>query len=509
MPGADPPPSTLPLELQSATELLAALHARRISAVELLQHHLQRVRELGPALNAVVAIDEAGALAQAARADAARARGDWLGPLHGLPITIKDAFEVVGMPATCGIAALAQHRPAADADLVGALRRAGAVIFGKTNVPEGAADHQTYNAVYGLTRNAWRADRSAGGSSGGAAVAVAAGLSVLDIGSDIGGSIRCPAHFNGVWGHKASHTLVPLGGHIPPLPPARSALEMGVAGPLARDARDLALALDVIAGPEPPDAKAKRWQLPPPRHAALADYRIAVLLDAADVPLASGYRAALEHWLDALARSGARLTWLRAPPVDAQRALDLYFDCLFAQAAAHAPPAVQAGFRALAVDAPADDRSFAARIGRAARLSAPAWFERREQRRALAAQWAAFFDAHDLLLCPVMSTPAFAHDCSGVDHTAQLQRRVLIDGVAQPYLVNLCWPGLITVADLPATAIPTGQFVDGTPVGIQAVGPYLEDRTPLQFALLVQQRLGGYRVPPSALAPAPPAAAPR
>lgn len=490
------PPSDLPLAFQPATELLAQLRARRIGAVELLRLQLERVRGAGAALNAVVAVDEEGALAQAACADAALARGELLGPLHGLPMTIKDAFEVAGMPATCGIAALADHRPAADADLVAALRRAGAVIFGKTNVPEGAADHQTYNAVYGLTRNAWRADRSAGGSSGGAAVAVAAGLAALDIGSDIGGSIRCPAHFNGVWGHKASHSIVPLGGHIPPLPPARTALEMGVAGPIARDARDLALALDVIAAPDPADAKGKRWALPPPRHAALDDYRVAVLFDAEGAPVDRAYRAALEGWIDDLARAGARVTRLAAPPVDATRALDVYFDFLFAQSAAHAPPEVHAAFAALAVDAPAGDRSFAARMGRAARLSAREWFARREQRRALCAQWQRLFDEVDIVLCPVMSTPAFAHDLSGVDHTAQLRRRVAIDGVAHPYLINLTWPGLVTVADLPSTAIPTGRFVGGVPVGIQAVGAYLEDRTTLRFAALVQERLGGYRVPP-------------
>jgi len=484
----------LPLAFQSATEMLARLHARQIGAVELLQLHLDRVREIGPAINAVVALDEEGALAQAARADAALARGRWLGPLHGLPMTIKDAFEVVGMPATCGFEALREHRPTQDAEVVTALRHAGAVVYGKTNVPEGAGDHQTYNAVYGLTRNPWRGDRSAGGSSGGAAAAVAAGLSPLDIGSDIGGSIRCPAHFNGVWGHKASHGVVPLGGHIPPLPPARNALEMGVAGPLARDAHDLQLAMDVIAVPGRAEAKGRRWALPPPRHERFEDHRVAVLLDAEGAPVASAYRAALERWVDELERAGARITLLRRPPVDAAHALDVYFDLLFAQDGG-APDAVHAALRSLGADAPAGDRSFAARIGRAARLSARDWFARLEQRRAIAAQWEQFFGEHDIVLCPVMSTTAFAHDLSGVDHTAQLQRTVTIDGAPHPYLTNLAWPGLVTVANLPATVIPTGQFVDGVPVGAQAVGAWLEDRTTLQFAALVQQRLGGYLVP--------------
>lgn len=485
----------LPLAFQSATEMLARLQAREIGAVELLRLHLERVRDdAGGAINAVVAVDEAGALAQAERADAALARGHRLGPLHGLPMTIKDAFEVVGLPATCGFEALRDHRPERDADVVAALRRAGAVIFGKTNVPQGAGDHQTCNAVYGLTRNPWRADRTAGGSSGGAAAAVAAGLSPLDIGSDIGGSIRCPAHFNGVWGHKASLSVVPLGGHIPPLPPARNPLEMGVAGPLARDARDLQLAMDVIAVPPPHEAKGRRWALPPPRHERLEDHRIAVLLDADGAPLDGAYRAAIEHWVDDLERAGARITLLRQAPVDTRHALDVYYDLLFAQDGG-APDEVHAALAALGAEAAADDASFAARIGRAARLSARQWFARLEQRRAIAAQWERFFADHDIVLCPVMSTPAFAHDLSGVDHTAQLGRRISIGGAEHPYLVNLAWPGLVTVAGLPSTAIPTGRLVDGTPVGVQAVGAWLEDRTTLRFAALVQQHLGGYLVP--------------
>jgi amidase len=490
-------PGNLPLAFQSASEMLARLHAKQISAVELLNLHLARVREVNPALNAVVAINEDDAMAQAKRADAALAKDRWLGALHGLPMTIKDAFEVVGMPATCGFAHLKDHRPGHDAEVVTLLRRAGAVIFGKTNVPEGAGDHQTYNAVYGLTRNPWNAERSAGGSSGGAAVAVAAGLSPLDIGSDIGGSIRCPAHFNGIFGHKASHSIVPLAGHIPPLPPARVGLEMGVAGPLARNALDLELAMNVIAAPGMLDRKGKRWKLPPARRHSLEEHRVAVLFDVAGAPVDGAYRDALERYVDALHRVGVRTTRLAAPPIDATHALDVYFDLLFGLYGGGAPEPIYEAFKALATDAAPSDRSFAARMGRAARLTARDWLARLEERDLLCRRWEHFFADHDIVLCPVMSTIAFPHDLSGVDHTAQLQRTVKIDGRDAPYLINLAWPGLITVANLPSTAMPTGQFVDGMPVGIQAVGPYLEDRTTLRFAALVQQRLGGYTVPSS------------
>ena len=481
---------------RSATELVGLLRSGEVGAVELLDLHLGRVAAVNPALNAVVAIDEEGARAQARRIDDARARGEDPGPLAGLPMTLKDVYEVVGLPATCGFAHLADHHPTQDADVTTRLREAGAVIFGKTNVPEGAGDHQSYNAVYGVTHNPWHPDRSAGGSSGGSAVAVATAMTPLEIGSDIGGSIRCPAHFCGVWGHKPSYGVVSLRGHIPPAPQSSRPMEMAVGGPIARDARDLELGLDVVAGPEAVDRKGKRWALPQPRHERLEDFRVAVLLEAEGAPVDGAYRQALEAFVDELRGVGARVTTLERPPVDTEHALDVYFDLLFGTFGGGAPEPIYEAFRALAPDAPSEDRSFEARMGRAARLTARDWFARLDDRIRLQAQWEAFFGDVDILLCPVMATVAFPHDHSGVDHTAQLHRTVEIDGRPAPYLANLCWPGLITVANLPATAIPTRQMVDGLPAGIQAVGAYLEDRTTLRFATLVQEHLGGFVAPP-------------
>jgi len=330
---------------------------------------------------------------------------------------------------------------------------------------------------------------------------VAAGLTPLEIGSDIGGSIRCPAHFCGVFGHKPSFTVVPLVGHIPGAPTSDVLHEMPVAGPLARDARDLELALDVIAGPSGLDRKGKRWALPGPRHERLEDFRVAVALHADGAPVDAAYRQALDDWASELAAAGGNVTRLDRLPVDSQHALDVYFDLLFGITEAGAPEPVYEAFRALAPDARPGDRDFASRMGRAARLTARDWFQRLDQRSKLIEQWEAFFADVDILLCPVMATVAFPHDHSGVDHMGQLDRTLDIDGKPEPYLVNLAWPGLITVANLPATAIPTGHLVGGLPAGIQAVGAYLEDRTTLRFATLVQERLGGFVVP-SALAPA-------
>jgi amidase len=484
------------LHLRSATDLLGMLRAGEVGAAELLELHLDRVRAVNPTINAVVALDQESARDQARRADEARARGGELGPLHGLPMTLKDVFEVVGMPATCGIPDLAGHRPDRDADVVTTLREAGAVIFGKTNVPEGAGDHQSYNAIYGLTLNPWDLGRSAGGSSGGAAAALAAGLTPLEIGSDVGGSIRCPAHFCGVWGHKSSHSVVPMRGHIPPAPASERVLPMCVAGPMARDARDLELALDVVAGPEGLDRRGKRWVLPAPRHERLEDFRVAVLLEANGAPVDAAYRAALEEYVEELRGAGVQVTALERPPVDPQLSLDVYFDMLFGLFGGGAPEHIYEAFRVLEPEATADDRTFGSRMGRAARLTAREWFARLDEQARIVARWEAFFADVDILLCPVMSTVAFPHDTSGVDHTAQLHRTVAIDGADAPYLINLAWPGYITVANLASTAIPTGRRVEGVPAGIQAVGAYLEDRTTLRFATLVQERLGGYVPPP-------------
>jgi amidase len=486
-----------PLLFRSATDLLELLRSREIGAVELLELHLERVAKVNPAINCVVALDEEGALEQARKADEASARGEALGALHGLPMTIKDVFEVVGMPATCGFLHLADYRPTSDAEAVAALREAGAIIFGKTNVPEGAADHQSYNAVYGVTRNPWDLDRSPGGSSGGSAAALAAGMTPLEVGSDIGGSIRCPAHFCGVFGHKSSFTAVPMGGHIPPAPLSDALYEMAVAGPMARDARDLELALDVITGAGGLDQKGKRVVLPAARHETLEDFRVAVLLDADGAPVDGAYRDALADFAEELRSLGVQVTALGQPPVDSQHSLDVYFDIVFGIFGGGAPEPIYEAFKALAPAAAPEDRSFAARMGRAARLTAREWFARLDDRARLVQQWEAFFADADILLCPVMSTVAFPHDHSGVDHTAQLERTVAIDGEPAPYLINLTWPGLITVANLPSTAIPTRRFVDGLPAGVQAVSAFLDDRTTIRFATLVQQRLGGFVVPPA------------
>jgi len=432
---------------------------------------------------------------QAARdVDARRARGEPLPPLAGLPMTIKDSFEVTGLPATCGIPELAQYRPARDADAVARLRAAGAVIYGKTNCPLGAADHQSYNPVYGPTRNPWNPARTVGGSSGGAAAALAAGFGALELGSDIGGSIRVPSHYCGVSGHKPSWGIVPGRGHIPPMPGAVvPPAPLAVVGPMARSAADLELALGLLAGPPEDEAVGWSLQLPPPRREQLRGHRVGVWLDA--YPVDAAYAAAIEDFVRTLAGAGVQVETVRRGPVDAAESWAVYLDLLFGVIGSGAPEEELAAYRAAAEAAPED--RYAAHLARATAQPLRHWAAQSARQAQLRLQWAAFFGQVDLLLCPVAMGPAFAHQADdGHGPVPQLKRTLTVSGAPRPYLDNLMWSGLVTVAHLPSTVIPLATRVDGLPVGVQVVGPYLQDRSTLRFAALSQQRLGAFSAPP-------------
>jgi amidase len=487
---------SLPLEMRSASELLRLLRERRLGSLELLELQLSRIERVNPLLNAVVAMDVEGARQSARAADNTPA--ERRGPLHGLPITIKDAYETVGMPATCGFPQFANHRPQRDADAVVRLRAAGAVPFGKTNVPLAAADHQSYNPVYGTTNNPWNRERTPGGSSGGAAAAVAAGFSALELGSDIGGSIRCPAHFCGVYGHKSSYGLVPVRGHIPPPPGALSAAPLGIAGPIARSAIDLELALDVLAAPAAADVAAWSVRIPPSRHERLADFRVALWADQKGYSVDRRCIDAMHSYADELRRAGVHVDSDARPDIDVEVSDDLYVAMLFSTVTAGMPEEVLAETVRVARQLDAGPRSYPTRIARAVRLTHHDFLSLQEQQQQLRAVWERFFQGYDVILCPILPTVAFPHDHSGVGpgHIAQYSRTLVVDGQPIPYLNGLQWPGLVTVANLPATAIPTGRLIDGMPMGLQVVGPYLEDRTPLRFAQLAEQVLGGYVPPP-------------
>lgn len=471
----------------------ALLASRRISALELLELHLDRVKRVNPSCNAVVALDEEGARRQARAIDEGMARGKKAHALRGLPMTIKDSFAVAGMAATCGLEELRDYRPREDAVAVSKIRAAGGIIFGKTNLPAGAADHQSCNTLFGLTRNPFDGERTVGGSSGGSAAALAAGLTTLELGSDIGGSIRVPAHFCGVYGHKPSYGLISTEGHIPPPPGHVAPVELGVAGPLARSAFDLEMLFDVVLGTPDWDAAGAALQLPTARHDDLRSFRVAVWNDAEAYPLDDAYAAAIEGVADDLARLGVKVNRQARPPIDAAASYDVYLQILFGIIGGGLPPQAREGL--LAAGEAAESGSYPRRVGDAVRQSLSQHFAATEARHQLYRAWRRFFAEYDVLLCPVTPTVAFPHDVERLDLAAQFTRRLKVNSGTIPYTDNLAWPGLATVANLPATAIPTGRRVGSVPAGVQVVGPYLGDRTTLRFAQLVEQALGGFARP--------------
>jgi amidase len=480
------------LAFRSAAAHAADLRAGRIGCRELLEHYLARVERLNGGLNAVVTRDFERARGQADAADAARARGEILGPLHGLPMTIKDALETAGLRTVCGSSSLAEHVPGQDATAVARLRAAGAVVFGKTNVPTFAMDVQTFNRVFGTTNNPWDPSRSPGGSSGGAAAALAAGLTGLELGSDIAGSIRNPAHYCGVYGHKPTYGLVPARGHIPPPPGMLAEPDLGVVGPLGRSAEDLALALDVLAGPDEDRAVGWRLALPPARRASLRDYRFAAWLDDPDCPTDVAVRERLEAAVAALRRAGATVDERARPLPSLADAFRDFLRLLLSITVAGLPAAVFAGLVEAAASLPDDDDSFAARLARFGTARHRDWLGVEERRQHYRAGWRAFFRDYDVLLCPASPVVAIHHEHEGDVFT----RTMPVNGRPRPYADQLTWAGVVGMALLPATVAPVGRTPSGLPVGVQIVGPYLEDRTSLDVARRMADVVGGFEPPP-------------
>lgn len=468
----------------TATEALAELRARRIGAVELLDHMMARQARLDGAVNSVIATDPDGARAAARAADA----GAPVGALHGLPMTVKETWDLVGFTTTAGIPDLAANRPPRDADAVARLKAAGAVIWGKTNVPLAAADHQSVNPLYGLTRNPWDGGRSAGGSSGGAAAALASGFTALELGSDIGGSIRVPAHFCGVWGLKPSYGLISCRGHVPPGPGALASSPLSVGGPLARCTADLRLAFGLLAGGNP----GWRLDLPTARSAGLKGARIAVWTGG--YPVDPAYAAAIESFARSLAAEGAVVTHLDAMPAPMIGADDLYLRLLFAVIGAESPPPELAGYARMAASRP--DDAIVQTVARSVTASMAEVAHLLEAQAQIIAAWEQWFTGFDVLLAPVSMTQAFAHQVSdGFGPVPQMARVLDVGGEAQPYLKNLLWPGIATFAHLPALARPLPGGVAGLPAGVQMIGPLCGENTLFALGEAIDASLGGFVAP--------------
>jgi amidase len=477
------------LHWRSATELAAAISRREVGSEEMLDHFVARIDRLDNPVNSVVRWDLDRARAAARAADAAVAADDDLGPLHGVPMTIKDSFQTEGCITTSGSPDLADHVPPADAAPVARLREAGAIPFAKTNLPIFAGDIQSFNDVYGTTNNPYDVERTPGGSSGGSAAALAMGFTPIELGSDIGGSIRVPAHYSGVMGHKPTFGIVPAHGQIPGMPGTLSQADLAVAGPMARTVDDLELELDVLSGPDRWDAPAWRLDLPPARATSLGDLRVAAWLDDERCPVDRDTARVLGDAVNAIDSAGGRVDVEARPGFTLDKAFSVFGNLLFAAlAGGHSKGKIEH----MASDSSDTPMGWVKR-GSAARHRD--WLSDHERRLQLRARWEEFFENFDAILLPVQPRPAIGHDHS----EPQWDRRVDIGGEDRPYLDLFAWIAPAGLAYLPVTVVPVGMSADGLPIGVQIVGPYLEDRTTLQLARHVAEVTAGCPHPSLAL----------
>ncbi|HXO02541.1 MAG TPA: amidase [Stellaceae bacterium] len=476
----------------SATSLAAQIRDREVGCRELLDFFLARAERYNPRLNAIIAWQVDKARERASAADAALARGENWGPLHGLPMTVKESFNLAGLPTTFGNPVWKDNVPAANAVVVDRLEQAGAVIFGKTNVPYMLQDSQSYNDIYGTTNNPWDLACGPGGSSGGEAATLATGMSALGAGSDIAGSLRNPAYYCGIYGHKPSWGIIPTRGHGPP--GVVTPTDISVVGPMARHAEDLALALGILAGPDVLQQAAWQVALPAPRARRLGDFRVAVWGSSPLAPIDDSVATAIDAAVAAIAKAGAAVDREARPDVTLEENQRLFMLLLRAATASRLTDAAFAEQQKIAATLAPDDNGPEAHIARGATLSHRAWGAANEERSKLRYIWREFFTKFDVLLAPVAATAAFPHDHSP-DRGA---RRVIVNGKPMPH-VDIIWAGLAALSYLPATAAPIGLTPRGLPVGLQIIGPEGEDPTTIEFARLLADEIGGFVAPPGYL----------
>ncbi|MEU1528047.1 amidase family protein [Streptomyces fagopyri] len=469
---------TTDLPHQPAHVQLQALDRREISSRELLDLHLARID--ASQVNAVVTRDDSAARAAAHAADERRARNESSGTLDGLPLTIKDSFETAGLRTTSGAEELADHVPARDADAVARLRHQGAVIMGKTNTPTYCQDLHTDNSLFGPTLNPHDPKRTAGGSSGGPAAAVAAHLTPADLGSDLAGSLRLPAHYCGVYGLRPTHGLVPARGHIPRPPGWITSSDMVTPGPLARHPRDLDLLLDALTTPSPAENSPWIIKLPTARR-PVGQLRVAVWAEDASCPVDRDTADALAAVEQALASAGANVR-RTAGPVRFADSLQLFEQLLHATATATTDDEAGAAELAAARDLREDDASPRAAFLRHRTQTHRSWLRANEERLRLRETWHRFFaDAqHDVLITPAAPTAAIPAG----------SRCLTVDGVERSFFNQTGWANLTSHVGLPSVVVPVTRNAEGLPIGVQLVGPMYSDRVLLVAAEYLASLLG-------------------
>jgi len=473
--------------IETATRLARAIRNGRLSSVEATQVHLDRIARLNGPLKALVLVDEAGAMKAARAADRARGRTKNLPPLHGVPITIKEAFDVAGLRTTSSHPPLADNIAREDASIVARLRAAGAVILGKTNVPELCADFQTDSPIFGTTINPWDERRTPGGSTGGGGVAVAARLSPLELGSDIGGSVRNPAHYNGIFSLKPTEWRVPSHGHVPDLPgQTRSTRYMGTFGPLARSVDDLEVALRIIAGPDGHEVEAAPVPLGPTPRPAATDLRIAVLTSNPLVPVSADTASVVRATARLLSKAGARVKHAEPEGMDWQQGWDDWSDLFQYMILNDKPLAERERHFDKLKSVDPTQRS----VARASRLSMSQFFAVLDRRDHIVRQCEAFLDEYDAWLMPVMPDAAFVR---------QSRRQPLrIDGVEHPYFfAGTAYNFLANLTGQPSIVLPCGFSKEGLPIGLQLTGKRWGEAKLLGVAKVLEKLLPPCPVPPS------------
>lgn len=471
-----------------ARKLASMIRNKKIGALELLDHYIARIEKYNSKLNAIIATDFDFARKRAKGADRALAKGKSWGPFHGVPMTIKEAFDVAGMPTTWGAPEFKTNIAKTDAVAVQRWKAAGAIIFGKTNVPAWLADGQSFNAIYGVTNNPWDLTRTPGGSSGGSSAALAAGLTGIETGSDIASSICNPSHICGVFGHKPTYALCPPRGHS--LRDQFAPDDINVIGPMARSASDLEPALNILAAPDEIEAGAKII-LPPSRRATLRDFRVGIVISDDVSEVDREIQDRLQALADFLSRSKVKISDKARPEIDMHSAQRV-FTTLLRSTTSHRQTDAQFADSLKAAQAlDPDDRSPQAQGLRAITLRHRDWLVANEARHKMRWKWHEFFQSYDLLLAPIFPVVALPHTT-----VPTAERTYVVNGRKRHHSDQLFWAGYVGAAYLPATAAPIGFTRSGLPVGVQIVGPHFGDRMTLHFARLLEKQFQSFVPPP-------------
>jgi amidase len=483
---------SLALPFHTAKQLASAIRKKKIGCAELLDVYLKRVEAYNPELNAIIASDVEGARKRAKAADRAVKKGGKLGPLHGVPMTIKESYDVAGYPTTWGDPAFRNNVAKTNSLVAQRMIDAGVNLFGKTNVPLHLMDWQSYNEIYGSTNNPWDLSRTPGGSSGGSGAALAAGLTGIEAGSDIGSSIRNPAHYCGVYGHKPTWGVVSMRGHT--MTGNIGQTDISVVGPLARGAEDLEIAMDVMAGPDAVDGRGWKLKLPPCKKERLRDFKVAVMLNDHNSDVDQSVQDEIRKLADFLAKKmKVKVNDKARPEIDTSEIFDVYVKLLRAATSARMSDEDYAEAQAQAAKLSPDDRSASANMVRGAILGHRDWLRLSERRHRMRLAWDAFFDEYDVMLCPVAASAAFPHD----QVTPRPDRTIVVNNKKMPVVDQLFWAGYTGVTYLPATSAPIGLTIDGLPVGVQIVTRQYGDFTSIQFAKLLEKEYRSFQPPPA------------